>query len=192
VVLVDEAPRECRPDKSGAARDDHALSRQSHAGECSDLRVFIRPLQGREYPRSRCVLSWHFSRCASASWPAPPPRVGPRAKRRFASPTGKTGWERCHRWEPSRMPHGRFAAIRHAGRSLAPRARVTDSKQAEGRCSPRSRRRSCAPRSTAVRSAHESRACSTAGQSGRRSRGRTAATSHGGPRFPRGCCRRAA
>ncbi len=46
LVLVDEPPRECRPDEARAARDHDALSRQSHAGESSDLRVFIPPLQG--------------------------------------------------------------------------------------------------------------------------------------------------
>ena len=56
LVVVDEPPRERRPDESRATRDDDALSRQGHAGECSGLDVFILRLQSGG-TLGRCVGS---------------------------------------------------------------------------------------------------------------------------------------
>ena len=55
LVVVDEPPRERRPDEARAARDDDALSAQGHAGECRRPRLLLRFQAGGEHA---CVRSW--------------------------------------------------------------------------------------------------------------------------------------
>ena len=120
LVVVDEPPRERRADESGAARDDDALSAQSHAGECSDVAVFVLRLQrGVPCAAMRAVLDARGTcavlvACSSAAGGHRPADTSLRI----------SFWEDGDR-RHARRPCGRFAATRRAARSPGRRAHAT-------------------------------------------------------------------